>query len=493
LTSSARLSARLACAGMPRGEGEVSRVQVTNYIENHLVRFVQVLRHLGVRVSSAETVEAMRALDYVELLDKRQVKYALRAILAKDREARKIFDQAFESYFVPLDKKQERLEIRQQQLEEYHSGLDQAEEELVFAFTDNEDLVSDEGQEMALKLNLTEEQKATYMKMSPRERKKLKDYLSYYTEGNEMNAPYNLLESVVRGQLEYWRRKLAQMEQDKKEKANPVIDAEFTGDEEFDELLEHVITNLDSEDTILHEDMQNIAEKDLPKVTLLIRKLSRRLATRISRRYRQSQKKQQVDIRRSVRHNIRYGGTMLDLKYKTKRIEKPNILLICDVSGSMARYASFVIQFIYGLSSVVDHIESFIFAEDIERVTPYFTRTGDFATTMAKIMNESKQWGKGTNLNASLKSFNQKYRNLLNPGTIVMIVSDAKTMAAPKAVESMARIKDRVKDVIWLNTLPKREWASVKTIRDFQKNSRMFECYTLAHLDKILRNQIKAG
>ncbi|MDA8234904.1 MAG: VWA domain-containing protein [Clostridia bacterium] len=465
-------------------------MQIANYIENHIVRFIQVLRHLGVRVSSAETVEAIRSLEHIPLLEKQQVKFALRAVLAKDREAQRVFEQAFESYFVPLEQKQERLEQRQQQIQEYLEGLNQAEEELVFAFTDDEDLITDEGQETAMKLDLTEEQKATYAKLQQRERKKLKDYLKAHHEGNDFNTPHNLLESVVRGQLEYWRRKLAQQEQEQEEKRKPPLEVELTGDDDFDEVLEHVAANLDDEETILHEDMQQIADKDIPKVTLLIRKLSRRLATRISRRYRQSQKKQRVDLRRSVRHNIRYGGTMLELKYKTKRVEKPNILLICDVSGSMARYASFVIQFIYGLSSVVDRIESFIFAEDLERVTPYFNSSNDFATTMAGIMNESKQWGKGTNLNVALMNFNERHKNLLNPQTIVVIVSDAKTIAAPKAVDSLTRIKGRVREVLWLNTLPKKEWNNVKNIKDFQKNSRMFECYTLAHLDKILRNQI---
>ncbi|MHB8171287.1 MAG: vWA domain-containing protein [Thermincolia bacterium] len=465
-------------------------MRVANYIENHLVRFVQVLRHLGVRVSSAETVEAIKGLEHIPLLDKQQVRYALRAVLAKDREAQRVFDQAFESYFVPLEQKQERLEYRHQQMQEYQEGLNQADEELVFAFTDDEDLISDDGQEMAMKLDLSEEQKATYAKLSQRERKKLKEYLKAHVEGNEHAAPHNLLESVVRGQLEYWRRKIAQQELEKEEGRKPPLEVELTGDDDFDEVLEHVVANLDDEETILHEDMQHIADKDLPKVTMLIRKLSRRLATRISRRYRQSQKKQRVDLRRSVRHNIRYGGIMLELKYKTKRVEKPNILLICDVSSSMARYASFVIQFIYGLSSVATRIESFIFAEDLERVTTYFYGARDFATTMARIMNESQQWGKGTNLNTTLKTFNQRYRNLLNPQTIVIIVSDAKTMAAPQAVENFKRIKNQAREVIWLNTLPKKEWINVKHIKEFQKNSRMFECYTLAHLDKILRNQI---
>ena len=186
----------------------------------------------------------------------------------------------------------------------------------------------------------------------------------------------------------------------------------------------------------------------------------------------------------------RYGGTLLELKYRTRKVQKPRLLLICDVSASMARYAVFVIQFIYGLSNVIRNIESFIFSEDLERVTPYFRNGSGFAETMSKLMNQSGQWGRATNLHTSLTTFLGSHQHLLAPDVFVIIVSDTKTLDAPEAARDLKEIRGRVRDVIWLNTLPRKEWKELPAVLDFQKYCRMFECYTLAHLNKVLRGQM---
>lgn len=459
--------------------------KLENIFEHHLVRFFHILRQMGVRVSSAEAIDALNGLLLTDLMDRAMVKTALRATLCKDQEAQRIFDQAFDSYFVPWDEKRLRLQEFQKQKEEQEALLEQAEAELVFAGP--EEAGGDSGP-WEIKVDLTDEQKDTYTKLPEEEKQKIRDFLKHHQAGNQIVDPNDLMSSVVRSQLNFWKRKLAQLEEEKEErKKQRLLQPRYTGEDELDEVLEHIVENIIGDESILHEDMRNIADKDLPRVSLVIHKLAKKLATRISRRYRQSQKRQKVDLRRTIRHNIRFGGTMLNLKYKTKKIDRPKLLLICDVSGSMARYAAFVLQFIYGLSSAAQSIENFVFAEDVERVTPYFSGPINFEQTMTRVMNESQVWGKGTNLGESLKRLWHRHPGVFTGDTVVIIVSDAKTVAIEKAEFYLAKMAGKVKDILWLNTLPKQEWNSLMQVRRLMRYCRMHECYTLAHLEKVMR------
>lgn len=457
-----------------------------NTLSHNLVKFAHILRRLGIRVSTAETRDAFEALAQVDLMDRPQVKGALSAALVKSYYDQQVFNLAFDLFFVPQEAKQERRRLRKERLRDRERELREAEARLTEGIREGG---RDWVEETLEQLRLTEEQKETLARMPEPEKKRMMDLFGRM-QGNNINSPSELIARMIESSLSYWRH---QMLKEDEEQGQDRLDVTPSGIEELDEMVEAVAQALARErddDQILHQDMKDIAEKDLPRVTLLIKKLSRHLATRISRRYHRSSKRDRLDIRRTIRKNIRFGGTLLELKYRTRRVQKPRLVLICDVSASMARYAVFVIQFIYGLSSVIRNIESFLFAEDLERVTPFFRNGGGFAETMSSLMNHSAQWGKATNLHTSLTTFTKNHLHLLAPNAFVILVSDTKTLEADQAAKDLGVLRERVRDVIWLNTLPRKEWKELHAVLEFQKNCRMFECYTLAHLNKVLRGQM---
>lgn len=448
------------------------------YIEDHLVRFIHLLRHLGMRISSAEAVDAMRALAIVDIMEPDNVKAGLKATLAKNPEDRLVFDQAFASYFVPPEDRERREELRREVQAKEAAALAALEEELVYHLESD-----DPGESKDVKLKLTEEEKKAFLRLPDDKKQKIREYLKKPLKRNPVHNPEQLIENMVRSSLNYWKHYL-------KHQSDLPPEVEYTGDEEFDAILDEVAANLRSEEEILYQDIQSITERDMPAAAALIARLSRQLATRISRRYQRSKKRERLDIRRTIRQNIRFGGTLFNLKYRTKKIQKPKIILLCDVSGSMAKYAGFVLQFIYGLSGAVEEIESFIFSEDLAQVTSYFDKDLPFDATMAEIINQSKDWGKGTDFGKALDGILGKYKSLLKKDTFVIIVSDTKTVNPEKAVPKLALAQKLAKEVVWLNTLPKKHWADTKSVALFRKHCRMFECNTLAHLDKILRTEM---
>jgi hypothetical protein len=156
----------------------------------------------------------------------------------------------------------------------------------------------------------------------------------------------------------------------------------------------------------------------------------------------------------------------------------------------MAKYAVFVLQFVYGLSSLLDSIESFIFADDIERMTVNFRKREAFADRMSEIMAKSAQWGGGTDLAKSLASLRKDYRRVLHPSAVVIILSDTKTVKGEAAAAELAVLKKNVKKIVWLNTLPAQEWSRHKTTGLFQQYACMVSCNTLADLAKILKSDV---
>lgn len=442
-----------------------------NHLEVNVVRFIHLLRHAGIRIGSGEVIDALNALTLLELGEREAVRAALKATLVKRPGEQQVFDKAFDIFFATPEAREERHAHYQEKKEHHRKMLEEATEDLNF---------------QGLPLELSDKEKAVYASIPEKDREKLLDYIKKTAEGKNVEQHFRpILESVVKGSLSYWRKSL--------KNELELSAAPQTGDEELNALVEGVgSTGEGGFGSLLEEDMQNIADKDLPRARALIRKLARQMVARISRRYRQSKRHKKLDLRKTIRHNIRYGGTMFRLRYRSRRIQKPRLLLLCDVSGSMARYASFVMQFIYGIHSVVGSIESFVFSEDLERVTGYFHAGGDFTTTMLEVVNRSAEWGRGTNLAASLRTLRLKFPHVLTGQTYILIVSDTKTMALEESAQELAKLKRMVKDVVWLNTLPAQDWENSKSVNSFRSVVRMYQCNTLADLEKVMRQKIIA-
>jgi uncharacterized protein with von Willebrand factor type A (vWA) domain len=134
----------------------------------------------------------------------------------------------------------------------------------------------------------------------------------------------------------------------------------------------------------------------------------------------------------------------------------------------------------------VKNIESFIFATDLERATDYFRRGSDFAKVTEELITNSSQMGQGTNLFIALSSLEKDYKQLLSPSTLLFIISDANTLAPTETASQLSIISKKVKRVLWLNTQPKERWPQNNALPSFAKHCVMFECYSLAHLTKIL-------
>jgi uncharacterized protein with von Willebrand factor type A (vWA) domain len=201
-------------------------------------------------------------------------------------------------------------------------------------------------------------------------------------------------------------------------------------------------------------DFSTFVPDEMQEIARAIMVVARRLATRESRRYRSTQRGHAIDLRRTMRRNIKYGGTVVELAKKKRKIRKPKIVLICDVSRSMDTYSKFLLQFIYALQNTLGRVESFVFSTRLTRVTDYF-RSSDIYTALDRIAREVPDWSGGTRIGESLKAFNADWAlRTVNKHTIVLIMSDGLDTGDASVLEhEMEQIQRRAARVIWLNPL----------------------------------------
>ncbi len=443
---------------------------VPEYLENHIIRFASLLRTEGLSVGSSEVIDALQALQLVPLKEREQVRLALRATLVKSVGERDIFEGVFASYFTTPEMRELFQEQRQLRIQQYNERLQEAKEDLVFRGEN---------------IQLSEQEKIVYATMPPPEKERMQDFLAMNESRDTLSREYRpFLETLVKGRLRFWYKKLNQ-------ELNETAIQPGSGDTELDAIRDAAAAATKGRRSgILTEDMQHIARKDLPQAAALIRRMTHQLVARLSRRYRSGHKRLKLDLKATIRGSIQYGGTPFRLHYKSKRLRKPELLLLCDVSGSMVRYTVFVLQFIYGINAAVQRIKSFIFSDDLERVSPYFREKRDFGETMAMLVQESGQWGGGTSISTALQKLISHYGEEINRNTIVIIVSDTRTIRLQEGVWQLQLLKEKVREIIWLNTLPAEDWDAYSSVAAFREVVTMLPCNTLADLEQVVSRRI---
>jgi uncharacterized protein len=329
-------------------------------LERNLVEFCRVLRERDLLVSPAEVIDALRTAKTIDLLDRTEMKLALRTVLTARREDVPVFDATFDEF--------------------WRSRLPEGGDDH-FTTRDPSD-VRGRGQPLR----------------SPEA-----ESADQHEEREGSEAPHS----------------------------SPI-------------------------EVIARQDFRTFEADQLEEIRRAIRVIAQRLAHQKSRRYRATRRGQQIDPRRTFRRNMKYGGTVIELARKKRKIRKPKIVLLCDVSRSMETYSRFLLQFIYALqnSGAPLEVESFVFSTRLTRVTEYF-KSADIYAALERMAREVPDWAGGTRIGDSLVAFNRQWAlRLLDRHKIVLILSDGLDSGEASVLgDQMEQIERRAARVIWLNPL----------------------------------------
>jgi uncharacterized protein len=194
--------------------------------------------------------------------------------------------------------------------------------------------------------------------------------------------------------------------------------------------------------------------EELEQVRRLIQQMSWRLSLRRTRRRELHRRGPQLHLRAIVRDAARHGGAALRLTRQRRRSRQRPLVVLCDISGSMEKYARLLLQFLYCLGASMPRVESFVFGTRLTRITPQL-RLRNIDRAIDEAAREVADWAGGTQIGASLHRFNRRWsRRVLGRGAVVLIVSDGWERGDPQLLASELRfIRHRCHRLIWLNPL----------------------------------------
>ena len=472
-------------------------------MQSNLVSFIQVLRTHDLRVSPAETLDAMAAAATLGYADRNLLRDGLAMTLAKTPEEEAVFLSCFDRYF-----RQEladfslgtKAEANAEAVPAADDGDGQADADmqtqadaaspLAMAAADNPDLQALMDSPLMQSLVNNDRNELTVAIGSAAERAGLQQIQMFTQKGQFTRKILDEMgEEQLRGavielersdnpallELQRYRDVLREQVRDHVEREY-LLHAEGKTKQFMDEVLGKTRLN-------------NIEHTYMHKVHELVRKMAKKLASRHSRKRRQL-KRGQLNMAKTIRKGIANDGVMFNTYWRQVRKEKPQILAVCDVSGSVAAYAKFLLLFLYSLQDVLPKVRSFAFSSHLGEVSNYFD---DYPVEKAIDLVNWK-YGGATDYGNSLKDFAKLALDDINSNTTVIILGDARNNNGDPALEIMQSIYQRARQVIWLNPESRRVWGSGDSEMPRYQSACHFaaECNNLKQLERIVDQLLKS-
>lgn len=187
---------------------------------------------------------------------------------------------------------------------------------------------------------------------------------------------------------------------------------------------------------------------------------------------------------------MQYDGMFFDLRWKASRVDRPKVMAICDVSGSVSNYSRFLLMFLYSLAEILPKVRSFAFSSDLGEVTQLFEHS-NLEDAIAKTLRD---YGSGsTDYGQMLLDFKKNCMNDVNSKTTIIILGDARNNYGNPRAEVLREIYDKSKRIIWLNPEPRNSW----TVGDAEMKKyapcchQVEVCNSLMHLERVVGNLLR--
>lgn len=445
-------------------------------MQGTLEQFFRALRAVDVRVSPAEAIDATRAVAVTGFSDRTLFKDALCATLAKSADEVQRFDATFEAFFA-----RDRAEETERQAELSESEAAQvAESPLAQAVLQGDATAVQQSMEEAARRAGVAEIRLTTQK-SRMTRRLLEEMGLEEIEAIIARArrlPQGEGEALA-DRLDAARSRLFQQAQAYVQRQHDLY-AATSARELREERLVRKQLNADG----------GVDPVDYALMQQLVKKMAKRLAAKYARRRRAAQKGH-LDVRKTLRRSTAYGGVPFDIAWKVKKVEKPSIVVICDVSKSVAAAAQFLLTFLYSLNEVVDRLDAFAFSGRLIPVGDILDENdveGAIFQVLREIGFQQTDYGR------ALQDFCDDHLDRLDRKTTVIFLGDGRSNFADPRLDLMRQIHDRSRAVIWLNPEPESYWGQGDSVMD--RYARFChvakQCGTLAQLERIIEDVLRS-
>lgn len=422
-----------------------------------LAGFVGELRAAGLPVSLTENVDAMDAVRHVPLDDREALRVAMAATMVKRPEHRPAFDAVFESFF------------------SLTPGPGHVDDDLDLAPLLDEALRSGDDEAVRRLARLAVAR------------------LAGMDSGREVRGSAYVFKTLrlldVDGALARLLAGAGWLERDDLAAAGARLRGEVEAEvrrrmvaERGAQAVARSVRRPLPEDV----DFLHATREDLDALHRALRPLARRMAARLARRRRHG-RHGRLDFRRTLRRSLSTGGVPADPRFRRPHPHKPEIVVLADVSGSVATFARFTLQLVHALAGEFSAVRTFVFIDGIDEVTRLLAGADDLTEALARVHEEADVVAADghSDYGRALESFRARWGQEITPRTSVVILGDARNNYHAASADVVGELRRRGRRVWWLNPEPRSYWDTGDSIvSEYAVHcDGVFECRNLRQLE----------
>jgi uncharacterized protein with von Willebrand factor type A (vWA) domain len=431
--------------------------------DERLTGFVSLLRQNGLRVSPGESADAARALMQVSFENRAIFRSALRATLVKRGQDAGTFDRLFELYFGAVGRLLEGLE-----------------ETLARALAPD-DLTMDELQAIAKELNSVGQGTPLAGAMLRGQMGEIARLL----RAAALNVNFSGLGSSIQRGF-YSRRIMAQfgisevsaefarLTQALAERGiDPAtierVSARLTAAVEALEDVARRVADMEQKsrdreataripDATLHRNIASLTPQELRAMQDVVKRLAEKLKARLARK-RKVRARGHLHVRRTIRKNLGIGGIPMQLVFRRRRPDRPDVVLLCDVSDSVRNVSRLMLQFLHTLQNQYSRVRSFVFVSDIGEVTAALKDANVEDAVDGAIAGRVINLSANSNYGHALKQFHTDFRGAVSRKTTVVVIGDGRSNYNPANAWVLGELRQKARRLVWLCPEERTTWG----------------------------------
>jgi len=418
-------------------------------MQDNIHRFFRAARGAGVRISPAESIDAMRAVASVGIADRNLLRDTFLLTLAKSADEKRALGDCFDLFFAPPQPLQPA------------NDADSADEASSQSETNTEPADGSPAESESLgplaQMLLNPDPSAIAAAIATASSAASLSEIRYFTQRGLFSSRILDLMGIqrLRDDLDdltannpALAERLAAATDALRDNVRDAVSQALLlfGREEAENLRNEILRNAP---------LARIEPRQIEQMRALIRQIARRLRERYSKP-RKRQRRGHLDVRRTIRKNAAWGGVPFLTAWKRRHRDKPRIVALCDVSGSVARVSDFFLLLIHSLHEVVSDVRSFAFSGHLIEVSEIL-ESNDPEEAMKQIMSRvgfgSSDYGR------SLVDFERQWIDSVTPQTTVIVLGDARSNNLDPRADILRRISERAKRLVWLNPEGRISWG----------------------------------
>jgi hypothetical protein len=388
-----------------------------NELTVKLLGFLKILREAGIRISQDESITLFKALPFISFSDRTNFRQTLQTTLIKESGDIPVFQKCFDNFFSgktfeSADSSDTNLEKLTQKVDEFLSGADAA------SFISKKDAVL------------------------------AGEFKKFLVSGSSGEGFGESLFPVFSGEVS--SKSDAENEKIRTEMISRLIHqrikSRFIGKE---------ITL--KENYLLNKNIYQLTPVEIKEMRLVIKRLGQKLKSRVGIKLKKT-KKGRLNAPKTIKKSAGTDNIPFHIYFKSKKIDRPQIAVLCDISGSVNQYTRFMLLLTHTIQSLFSKVRTFAFVSNLVEITPLFREMDPEMAVNSIFADTEFKYGWGTNYGFSFKKLVNEYGDSLNKKTTVIVLGDARNNHQDPGIEAFIEIKERCKNIIWLNPEKKHLW-----------------------------------